>query len=334
MKTHLAAAAVLFSLLGCACTPQLPASGQAQGSRKDRPVAAMQVVEPPADLGKSAYGHVANLVSFGPRDVGSVGWQRGLDYMAAELQRLGFEPRRDRWKDAAEGIEFENVSVVIPGSRRERIVIGCHHDTKRTHGHDEEAHNFEFVGANDSASGVGLLLALAPVLATRRNEATIEIVFFDGEESLDWDWNEAKRALFGSKRFVKEHRASEVRGEKGPIAAFVLLDMVGRSDIQVDEETNSTKELRELLWSAAVACGVQDRFFAKAWPVSDDHLPFLEAGIPSLDIIDLHSNPHWHKPTDTLDHISADSLHMIGRVFLTLLPAVEARYLPPRKAIR
>ncbi|MEY4673132.1 MAG: hypothetical protein RL148_916 [Planctomycetota bacterium] len=334
MKKILAAAVVLLCLLGCSCSPQLPAAGPQQGGRKERPVVALAPANVTEDLGKTAYGHVANLVSFGPRDVGSVGWQRGLDYMAAELKRLGFEPRRDRWKDPVEGIEFENVSFVIPGNRRERIVLGCHHDTKRTHGHDEEAHNFEFVGANDSASGVGLLLALAPLLTARRNEATIEVVFFDGEESLDWDWNEAKRALFGSKRFVKEHRAAELRGEKGPIAAFVLLDMVGRTDIQVDEETNSTKELRDLLWSAAFACGVQDRFFHKAWPVSDDHLPFLEVGIPSLDIIDLHSNPHWHKPSDTLDNISADSLQMVGRVVLTALPAIEARYVAPRKAIR
>ena len=140
----------------------------------------------------------------------------------------------------------------------ERIVLACHHDTKCTKGHPNPDNNFHFVGANDGASAVGLLLALAPVLLAKDRDATIELVFFDGEESLDWVWNDGARALFGSKRFCRKHRDALLLGEEDRIEALVLLDMVGRTDLHLQEETWSTPRLRTILWSAAVACDTAD----------------------------------------------------------------------------
>ncbi len=164
------------------------------------------------------------------------------------------------------------------------------------------------------------------MLQQQEREATIELVFFDGEESLDWAWNEGARALFGSKRFVKRHRDALLLGGESRIAALILLDMVGRTDLHIQEELYSTERLRTIVWSAAVACGHQRHFYQRAEAASDDHKPFLDVGIPAVDLIDLNGNPHWHKPTDTIEHMSAQSLQITADVVLTMLPEVERVY--------
>lgn len=330
------ATAMFWIALLAACTTGLGAGCEPQGQQPQAPRAARPLakVEAPKDLGADAYAHVEKLVAMGARHVGSKGYDQQLDYICRQLQAIGLEPVRDTWTDDGEKLSFTNVVVTLPGKQRERIVIGAHHDTKRTDGHQDPRHNFAFVGANDGGSGVGLLLALAPVLKAQPHAATIELVFFDGEESLDWEWNHGARALYGSKRFVKQYRDGTVLGSEDRIAAFVLLDMVGRTDLHIQEETNSTAALRDILWSAAVACGHRDKFFKIAAAASDDHTPFLDAGIPSVDLLDLEGNPHWHKPTDTLANISAASLQAVGEVVLTMLPEVEREYLPRRHAGR
>jgi Zn-dependent M28 family amino/carboxypeptidase len=318
--------AVLVACFGASLyrSTKQPAAGQTQEPRPVRPLPKQKA---PADLGERALAHVRAVVAFGARHPGTEGWRRQLDYIEAELGRLGLTPRRDTWTDRKELVTFTNVMATIAGNRKERILLACHHDTKCTQNHTDPAYNFDFVGANDGGSAVGLLLALAPILIERKNEATIELVFFDGEESLDWAWNEGARALFGSKRYVREYRDAQLLGTVAPIAALVLLDMVGRTDLHIQEETFSTPELREILWSAAVACGHERHFFRLAEAASDDHKPFLDVGIPAVDLIDLKDNPHWHKPTDTLENVSAASLQKVGEVVLTMLPAIESDYL-------
>jgi hypothetical protein len=283
-------------------------------------------VRAPRELGAQAYAHAEALVGFGPRYAGRPGWSKQLDYITQQLKAHGLEARRDTWTDRKELMTFCNVTAVIPGKRRERIVLACHHDTKCTTGHADASHNFHFVGANDGASGVALLLALAPVLKARTNEATLELVFFDGEESLDWQWNDAARALFGSKRYVKRHRDALLLGEEPRIEAVVLLDMVGRKDLHIQEELYSTERLRRITWSAAVATGNERRFYRRAEAAADDHKPFLDVGIPAVDLIDLNGNPDWHTRSDTLENLSAVSLQQVADVVLTMLPAVERAY--------
>ena len=279
----------------------------------------------PDGLGERALRHCEALVGFGPRYFGQPGWSQQLTYIVEQLQVQGLEATRDTWTDRRERITFSNVRATIPGRRAERIVLACHHDTKCTSGHPLPQQNFHFVGANDGASGVALLLALVPALRARSGAATVELVFFDGEESLDFDWNE-RRALFGSRRYVQRHLDAEARGEAAPIAAVVLLDMVGREELHIQEELYSTAELRRICWSAATACGHEGSFFRVAEGAQDDHAPFLLAGIPAVDLIDLRGNPYWHTPLDTLETLSAQSLQKVAEVVLTMLPAIEQRY--------
>ena len=284
----------------------------------------------PSDLGARAMHHCRALVGFGERYFGRPGWSQQLDYILQELGRHGIAATRDTWTDRRERITFSNVRATLKGARPERIVLACHHDTKCTTGHPIAAQNFHFVGANDGASGVGLLLALAPLLKARANDATIDLVFFDGEESLDFDWND-DRALFGSKRYVKRHRDALLLGAEERIEAMVLLDMVGRKDLHIQEELYSTDLLRRITWSAAVATGSRRQFFRRAEAAADDHKPFLDVGIPAVDLIDLNGNPDWHTPNDTLDKLSAESLQRVADVVLTMLPAVERAYVTERR---
>lgn len=311
--------------------PQRPAATKQHPEVDKRQVQPLAPVRAPADLGERAFEHARTIVGFGARHPGTPGWSRQLDYIETTLRDLGLDVKRDFWLDRKELINFTNLAARIPGARSERIVLGCHHDTKCTQGHADTKHNFHFVGANDGASAVALLLALAPLLQAAKHEATIDLVFFDGEESLDWAWNDAARALFGSRRFVKRHREALLVGEESRIEALVLLDMVGRTDLHIQDELYSTRALRQLAWSAAVACGHQQFFFQRAEAASDDHVPFLEVGIPSLDLIDLNGNVHWHTPTDTLENMSPRSLQIVADVVLTMLPEVERQYVTARR---
>ncbi|MBL8753309.1 MAG: Zn-dependent exopeptidase M28 [Planctomycetes bacterium] len=315
--------------------PQTPQPGQHTYHAPDevdkKAIRPLPPVRAPEGFGETAFAHVRTLVGFGPRYSGQPGWTQQLDHIEATCKELGLEVRRDTWTDRKELLTFSNVSAVIPGKRKERILLACHHDTKCTKGHPDPANNFHFVGANDGASGVAVLLALAPLLQAAKFEATIELVFFDGEESLDWKWNDAARALFGSRRYVKKHRDAELTGETTRIAAMILLDMVGRTDLHLQDETYSTKDLRQILWSAAVALGHDKHVFQRAESAADDHKPFLDVGIPAIDLIDLNGNPHWHKPTDTIENMSPASLQVVADLVLTMLPEVERQYVLARR---
>ncbi len=300
--------------------------------QRQQPVIAPKPAAVSKDLGQHAYDHVAALVALGPRHTGSPGWYRATAYIKQELKKLGLTPKRDRWEHPIEKLTFENIWVTFPGKSKDRLILACHHDTKCCSGHPEFRDNFHFVGANDSGSGVGLLLALAKELADRKSDrkniATIQLVFFDGEESIPFDWD-LKRALFGSRRFVRRYQQERLDLGGGPrIRGLVLLDMVGAKDLQIDDETNSDRRLHDILRAAAKACGHQQYFFQNQHRVTDDHIPFLDDGIPAIDLIDLYDNPQWHTVHDTLEHISASSLQIVGEVVLTALPGLEHQLFP------
>jgi len=324
--------AVLAACIGASLSrgggnpPALQAPAKQDQPIDQKVVLPLTAARAPEGLGERALERVRALCEFGPRNPGTPGWGKQLEYIANELQRSGFTVARDTWTDRKELITFTNLSVTIQGTRKERIVIACHHDTKCTSGHSDPANNFHFVGANDGGSATALLIELAPVLRAQKLAATIDLVFFDGEESLDWKWNDGERALFGSKRFASRHRDALLLGKEARIEALVLLDMVGRTDLHLQEELYSTKTLRTILWSAAVACKHEKSVFRRAEAASDDHKPFLDVGIPAVDLIDLNGNPHWHKPTDTIENMSAASLQITADLVLTMLPEVERTY--------
>ena len=232
----------------------------------------------------------------------------------AELKKLGVEVRVQAFTaETPHGrLAMANVIGVLPGRRTDVIVLGGHYDTKWFR-------DFKFVGANDGGSSAAFLIEIARVLKTRTNALTIEILFLDGEEAVvEWQGNDH---TYGSRHYVET--ATRDRS-LATLKALVLVDMIGDHDLRIKRDLNSTPWLTDIIWEAARNQKLTAYFTNEVTKIEDDHLPFLRAGVPSVDIIDLEFGP-WHTAADTLDSVSARSLQVVGDVVLAALPQIEAR---------
>ena len=297
--------AVLLAAVACVeAAPRTPQQASAPAS----PVSPAS----PVDANR-AFAHLKELVGFGPRPAGSAANKRTRDYIAREMKALGLEAREQAFlADTRYGdVSMANVIVTLRGTRPERIIIGSHFDTK-------PEKEFEFVGANDGGSSTALLIELARVLKDQPREFTYELVFFDGEEA--WgDWSTGN--TFGSRHYVD---AARTAGTLTGVKAMILLDMVGEKNIRLRKDTSSTTWLNELFWQTAWKLGHRAAFTDDYTAVDDDHIPFINAGIPAIDLIDL-DYAAWHTAGDTLDKIDPRSMKIVGDVVVAALPAVERR---------
>lgn len=266
-----------------------------------------------------AYEHVRQMVAIGPRPAGSPGAAQNREYIIDALARHGITATEQPFEASTPlgRISMANVVATLPGTRPDRIAIATHYDTKRFR-------DIRFVGANDGASSTGAVLELARVLADRPRDFTLEFLFFDGEEAVvEWQGNDH---TYGSRHYVQAARKD---GTLTTLRALVLLDMIGDRDLNIRRESYSTTWLTDILWAAARRLGHAQHFLAESMPIEDDHLPFLEAGVPAVDIIDL-DYPAWHTADDTLDKVGARSLQVVGDVVLAALPDIEARLMADR----
>jgi glutaminyl-peptide cyclotransferase len=154
----------------------------------------------------------------------------------------------------------------------------------------------------------------------RPNAFTIEVIFFDGEEATLRDWG-GNDHTYGSQYYVDSARKS---GTLSTLKALILVDMIAERSARFLRETHSTPWLTDIVWSTAQKMGHGSMFVNASTPIEDDHIPFLNAGVPATDIIDL-DYPAWHTPADTLDQISARSLQVVGDVVIEALAPIEAR---------
>ena len=300
MRRYLAAVFVLAA--ACANTP--PAQPPAAAPSFD---------------GDRAFEHLRRIVAIGPRVSGTPGAEATRAYILKELSALGLEGEVLPFEAATPRgtVKMANVRVTLPGSGQGRLIVGGHFDTKRF---DNET----FVGANDGGSSTAFLLELARVLKSRRNALPIEILFLDGEEAVV-EWSLDRDSTYGSRHYVEAARRG---GTLKDIRAFILVDMIGDRSLELKRDANSTPWLNDIFWSAARTLG-RTEFADAETIVEDDHIPFIRAGVPAIDLIDLEypdaSNRFWHTPQDTLDKCSAASLKVVGDVLLAALPAVETR---------
>ncbi len=269
--------------------------------------------------GTRAFTETAAIVAIGPRPSGSPGAEKTATHIADRLRAQGASVEIDTFTDdtPAGPITFRNVIGTF-GHAGDPIVLLSHYDTKI--GIDPA-----FVGANDSGSSTGLLLALAKILKDRPPTApTILLAFVDGEECRqaysDHD------GLHGSRRL-----ATQLTGTGKHIRAVILLDMVGDRDLTITIPRNSSPELVTVAFAAAQAEGVRHQFSLLRGEILDDHVPFFERQIPAIDLIDFQygsapgKNDYWHTPQDTLDKLSPESLQTMGRIVLRMLNTLEAR---------
>jgi glutaminyl-peptide cyclotransferase len=259
--------------------------------------------------GQRALRHVETQVGFGPRPVGSEANRKTSDYIGRTLQRYGWEVEYQEF--AHSGLPVRNV-IGKKGSGP-LILLGTHFDTRPVADRDPSDRTLPVPGANDGASGVGVLLELARVLdKSATDQAEIWLAFFDAEDRgglNDWPW------CVGS-----THMADRISLGLTPRPAYVIIiDMIGDADQQIYYEWTSTLWLQEKLWGIAHDLGYGQYFIPKhRYTILDDHSSFLKWGIPAALMIDF-DYPAWHTRYDTLDKISADSLQRVGDVLQTLL---------------
>jgi Zn-dependent M28 family amino/carboxypeptidase len=266
--------------------------------------------------GDRAFEHLRRIVEIGPRPAGSPGAARAREYISTQLKGLGLAVQEQAF-DAATPVgpvRSVNLRAVIPGPKGTagpRIVIAGHYDTKLFR-------EFPFVGANDGGSSTAFLVELGRVLKDARLAIPIELVFFDAEEAvIEWENDDH---TYGSRHYVEAARRD---GSLKDVRAMILVDMIGDRDLRIMRDTNSTPWLTDVFWSAAGRLGRRE-FVAEAMAIQDDHIPFLQAGVPAVDIIDL-DYAAWHTELDTLDKVSAASLQIVGDVLLAGLPDVIQR---------
>jgi len=268
--------------------------------------------------GSLAYSHVEKLVSFGPRPPGSPAIARSQAYIAGILKELGLEvEHQDFLANTPNGpVSMKNIVGKTVRSAKPVVILASHYDTK-------PMMNAAFVGANDGGSSTGLLLELARVLSKRQNAFTVWFVFFDGEEA-QREWSETD-SLYGSRYFVEKLKAD---GQTGAIKALILMDMIGDRDLKLENDTSSTSSLMDLVRRSAAGLGYTQYMAASRKGMVDDHLPFIRAGIPAVDLIDYDygfNNSFWHTPNDTLDKISPRSLKIVGDIVVRTLESLSQK---------
>ena len=277
--------------------------------------------------GGKAYEYAREFAAIGPRWPTGPGHVKAQEFLRAQFKRNHDQVEEDSFTaDTPIGsVPLCNFLVRFPGRKAGTIVLGTHYET------NYPLRSINFVGANDGASTTGLLLAIADRLRAQEPQSkdkkldgySVWLVFFDGEEAFQ-DWSQSD-STYGSRHLAAKWGRD---GTLNQIKAFMLADMIGDKDLDIQRETNSTAWLVQLVGQAAKSFGYQRYFFQREMSVEDDHLPFVERGVPSIDVIDLDygpNNSYHHTAQDTMDKISAHSLMIDGDVFMESIRLIDQR---------
>jgi glutaminyl-peptide cyclotransferase len=278
--------------LGCSAEPDAAA----------KPSAPFAQATADFDAGR-AFADLRRQVRIGPRVPGTAGGRREVRLIRRRLRTAGVE-------NVTVQRPWRNVVARIPGRKRGTMLIGAHHDTKDSIP--------GFLGANDGASGVAVLLEIARVMPERLPGRSLTLVFFDAEETRG-DRPFLQDGIRGSRQFVRYAGDGARQGSPrlGSMRGLYLLDMVGDCDLRIPREGNSSPGLYARLQGPP--------FGGSTDGLSDDHIPFREAGVPAVDVIDFDYGPGprpgawWHTPQDTLDKVCPSSLEKAGTAVVRAL---------------
>jgi glutaminyl-peptide cyclotransferase len=262
--------------------------------------------------GRRALDFTAQAVAFGPRPDGSPAIAKLRAFIKRQLAANRWEVTVDNFTgQTPDGpLPMENIIARLPGKSARAIAVSGHYDTKKMAG---------FVGANDGGSSTGFLLELAGVLRNRPRTDDIVLIFFDGEEAVR-EWSDTD-SVYGSRHLAGKWTAD---GSIQHLKALLNVDMIGDKDLRLVWETSSAPSVRKLVWDVADSLGYSAAFPREGSPVSDDHIPFINAGVRALDLIDFESqSTFWHTPQDTMDKLSAESFEIVGQVVMKSIEALE-----------
>jgi len=278
-----------------------------------------------------AWKDLETVVGIGPRPSESPGMAQMVAYLQSELTKAGLKPQLESFESEVpvtpstpEGkLKFQNLYADLEGAAgpdSPMVIVATHMDTKFLE---------DFVGANDGGSSTAVVLELARGFAAAApRPVTYRFVFFDGEEAVRPFWEDPDNT-YGSR-----HHAYELSKKRQfeHLKAMVLLDMIGDKDLKLTTEEYSTTWLREMFEKAGTEAGFGKHFAGHSQRVKDDHIPFLNLGVPVLDLIDFEYGPgnqYWHTSEDTLDKCSQESLHAIGQITLAGLLELEKKLSKP-----
>lgn len=322
------------SILALAACKSPPSATVVPAAEPDRLAEKVTAREPttPFDA-ERAFKHIEKQVAYGPRPAGSAALEQLRAWLVAELKSYGLTVTTQPFVAKTPSKKFptlrmENVIAELPGTSSDVIIIASHYDTKYM---EDEV----FVGANDAGSSTAVVLELARVLAAtpaeeRRFPHTLQFVFFDGEEAVvEWEGDDN---TYGSRHFVERLQATN---QTKRVKAMILLDMVGDADLSIPKEYQSSAWLANILHETAHELGYGAHFPKTTHVIADDHIPFLKAGIPAVDLIDFTygtdevnfgpggpENAYWHTARDTVDKLNPRSLKIVGDTVLRALPKV------------
>ncbi len=331
-----------LTLAGFACNhakdpaPAQPAQTAAQTAQSESPPLNLPPDNgpPPKFDGDRAMQYVKEIVKFGPRPVGSAHHKKVEEYILSRLK--GDEVENDIFTpDTPVGkIPVHNLVAKFPGNKDGIIVVASHYDT------NYPLRNTSYVGANDGASSSAVLLELANQLRGRtRDGYSVWLVWDDAEEAMKPDGSAGQPfempfeqdSLYGITHLAEKWQAD---GTLKKVKAFLLADMIGDADLNIDRDSDSTPWLENVVYEAATRVGYQSHFFARTVGMEDDHIPFMKRGVPSADLIDFdygYDNVFWHTTQDTIDKLSPKSLEITGSVILETIRILDNMpQLPPK----
>lgn len=318
---------ILFAAAMISCS-QNPSSSSAKV--ESQPVKQQNV---PAFDADSAWMFVENQVKFGPRVPNSEAHVACGNYLTSELKRFGAQVyEQEATLTAYNGTQLKAKNIIgsYNPENSKRVLLFAHWDSRPYADHDKDPANHKkpIDGADDGASGVGVLLEMARQFSIKSPAIGIDIIFFDAED-------------YGTPEFVKEYKENtwclgaqfwaknpHVKGYKADFG--ILLDMVGAKNASFFKEATSMRyapQIVEEVWSTARDLGYGKFFInAEGGAITDDHqYVILGRNIPCIDIIytdpesDNGFGPHWHTQNDTMDNIDRETLKAVGQTVLQVV---------------
>jgi len=283
---------------------------------------------PPIFDSARAMQYVREMVAFGPRPIGSANHKKVEDYITSHLKGDAVEDDVFTADTPVGKFPVRNIIAKFAGTRDGIIVIASHYDT------NYPLRNTSYIGANDGASSSGLLLEIANQLRSKKRDGySVWLVWDDAEEAMKPETELAfdKDSLYGIRHLAEKWQND---GTLKKVKAFLLADMIGDADLNIDRDQNSTPWLEDMVYQAASRLGYQSHFFARDNQVTDDHIPFMQRGVPCADLIDFdygYNNVFWHTPQDTVDKLSPKSLEIAGTTLLETVSILDRMdVLPPK----
>jgi glutaminyl-peptide cyclotransferase len=275
-----------------------------------------------------AYGYLVKICRIGTRVSGSEGMVAQQKLLTDHFENFDAEVRFQSFDSPhplhGNPVRMNNMIVSWHPQAKERVLIACHYDTRPFPDEDRADPRGTFLGANDGASGVALLMELSHHMAKLKPTYGVDFVFFDAEELV---FQRTGKFFLGSEHFAKRYRDDPPEHK---YVCGIVVDMVGDKNLRLGQEKNSRKyapDLVDAVWDVAKKLNIKEFVPRVEYEVQDDHLPLNDvAKIPTIDIIDF-DYPHWHTTKDVPQNCSGQSLVKVGQVLLAWMERVT----PPKK---